>query len=556
MLTALSVRDVVLIERLDLVLNDGLSALTGETGAGKSIVLDALGLALGERADGGLLRPGSDQASVSAAFELPPGHPVRGALAARGLPDDDSLILRRAVGRDGRSRAFVNDQPVGVGVLREIGDLVVEVHGQNAERGLLDPAGHRALLDSFGRFEPDVAAVGAAHARLAQATGALERAQAEIAAARADEAYDRAALDELDGLAPESGEEAALADERAFLSGAGKLADDVAEAVGLIAGDDGATARLGAALRRMERAAGRAVGRLDDACAALVRADAELTEARAVLEAALDALDHDPRRLETIEERLYALRGAARKYSVTPDKLETLRRSLADRLAEIEDGDSRLGKLVEAVEAARHDYRLAAKAVSAARRAAAERLERAVAAELAPLKLERAAFRVRIEPLAEADAGPHGLERIVFEVATNPGSPFGSLSRIASGGELSRFVLALKVALAAQGAATTLIFDEIDRGVGGAVADAVGERLARLAETAQVLVVTHSPQVAARARNHLRIDKRDGAGGVVTHVETLAATGRREEIARMLAGAKVTDEARAAARRLIEGLPT
>jgi DNA repair protein RecN (Recombination protein N) len=287
-----------------------------------------------------------------------------------------------------------------------------------------------------------------------------------------------------------------------------------------------------------------------------VRADAELAEARAVLEAALDALDHDPRRLETIEERLYALRGAARKYSVTPDELETLRKSLAERLAEIEDGDGRLAKLVEAVEAARHDYRLAAKAVSAARRAAAERLERAVAAELAPLKLERAAFRVRIEPLAEADGGPHGLERIVFEVATNPGSPFGPLSRIASGGELSRFVLALKVALAAQGAATTLIFDEIDRGVGGAVADAVGERLARLAETAQVLVVTHSPQVAARARNHLRIDKRDGAGGVVTHVETLAATGRREEIARMLAGARVTDEARAAARRLIEGLPT
>ena len=556
MLTALSVRDVVLIDRLDLDLQPGLSALTGETGAGKSILLDSLGLALGGRADSALLRPGTEQAWVSAAFDLPDFHPARAVLEERGLPDEDLMVLRRVVGRDGRSRAFVNDQAVGVAVLREIGELLVEVHGQNAERGLLDPAGHRSLLDAYGRLGAPLDAVRFAHGRMDAVLRALAQARSEFEAARADEAYERAALAELEALDPKLGEEAALAEERAFMSGASKLANEVAESVSLVSGDGGAVERLGGALRRLERAAGRASGRLDESCDALEHALAELQEADAVLGAALQALEYDPDRLERLEERLFSLRAAARKYSLSPDGLAGLRETLAARLDAVETGEERMAKLVREAEEARHAYRLAAKALGAQRRKAAEGLERAVATELAPLKLEKASFRVRIDALPEDDGGPEGLERVVFEVSTNPGAPYGPLARIASGGEMARFVLALKVALAAQGSAATLVFDEVDRGVGGAVADAVGERLARLAQTAQVLVVTHSPQVAARAGHHLRVEKVEAGKSMITRVEELAAPGRREEIARMLAGAEVTDEARAAARRLIErGVP-
>jgi len=552
MLAGLSVADVVLIDRLNLQLRAGLNVLTGETGAGKSILLDALGLALGARGDAGLVRPGAAQASVAAAFELPAGHPVRALLHEHGLAADEPMVLRRVLAADGRSRAFVNDQPVGVGLLREFGDLLVEIHGQHDERGLLNPAGHRALLDEYGGLAGRRDACRGAHGAWRAAEDAVGRVEAEVAKARADEDWLRHAAAELSEFDPRDGEEAELAEQRGLLQQGEKLAEALAEAQAALASGDGVEGRLRAAERALGRIAARAAGRLDPALAALDRAAGEVAEAVAAVEQAGEALDLDPRRLDALEERLFALRDLARKHRVAVDALPALRRDLAARLVAVEDGGARVAALRKQAAAARAGFVEAAQALSAARAAAAKRLDKAVNAELAPLKLERAKFLTAVEALAEAEWSAEGADRVSFRIATNPGAPAGPLSRIASGGELSRFMLALKVALAQTRSATTLIFDEVDRGVGGAVADKVGERLAKLAGDAQVLVVTHSPQVAARGEHHFRVAKRENGKLARTEVEPLDEAARREEIARMLAGAEVTREARAAAESLLQ----
>lgn len=563
MLSALSIRDIVLIDRLDLALAPGLCALTGETGAGKSILLDALGLAIGARADPGLVGQSAEQGSVSAIFDIPADHPARAILRDNGLDADGDLILRRVQAKDGRTRAFINDQPVSVGLLRQVGDELVEIHGQHDERGLLDASGHRALLDSFGGHEANVAElrklwVAAAEARLAFAAH-----EASLAKARAEQDYLRHVVGELDELAPEPGEETTLAEERTLMMHSEKIAADLAEAQNALSGDGGLEARLNQALRRLSRAAEQAGGRLDTAIAALDRTLVEAVDARDEIERAMRALEFDPARLERAETRLFALRAASRKHNVAVDNLAALAERLREQLADIEGGEAKLAQLAEAAAVARTRYMKAAEALSRARAKSAAKLDLEVARELKPLKLDKAAFRTQVETLRAEDAGPDGLDRVSFLVSTNPGAPLGPLIRIASGGELSRFVLALKVALASRGSAPTLIFDEVDAGVGGAVAEAVGLRLADLSRTAQVLVVTHSPQVAARARHHLRISKGGAKGGetkskvarLATRVDVLDSADRREEIARMLAGATVTDEARAAADRLIESHP-
>jgi DNA repair protein RecN (Recombination protein N) len=552
MLAGLSVGDVVLIDRLGLRLRAGLNVLTGETGAGKSILLDALGLALGSRADAGLVRPGAAQASVAAEFDLPAAHPARALLDEHGLPAEDALVLRRVLGADGRSRAYVNDQPVGVALLRELGDLLVEVHGQHDERGLLNPAGHRALLDEYGALAKQKDACRAAHAAWREAEEAALRAEEELAKARADEEWLRYAAAELQALDPKEGEEAELAEQRALLQQGEKLAEALAEAQAALSAGGGLDARLRTAERALARVAARAGGRLDAALTALDRAAGEVTEAIAAVEQAGEALDLDPRRLEALEERLFALRDLARKHRAAVDALPALRRDLELRLAAVEDGGAQLSALRKRAGEARARFVEAAQALSKGRAAAARRLDKSVNAELAPLKLDRAKFQTAVEALPEADWTGEGADRVAFRIATNPGSPAGPLSRIASGGELSRFMLALKVALAQTRSATTLIFDEVDRGVGGAVADKVGERLARLAREAQILVVTHSPQVAARGEHHFRVAKQENGKLMRTEVAPLDETQRREEIARMLSGAEVTSEARAAAESLLQ----
>ena len=553
MLAALDVRDLLLIDTARLEPGRGLTALTGETGAGKSILLDALGLALGARGERGLVRSGADAASVTAVFEPPPDHPARALLAENGIAAGDELIIRRVIGTDGKSRAFVNDTTVGVGLLRMLGDLLLEVHGQHDERGLLDPSGHRAMLDLFGGHEAETAAAARAHAGWVAAEAALtaHREAAQAAAAQID--WLRSAVQELDALKPEPGEEQQLAAERATLMASEKIAGDLQAASDAMAGDAGLETKLAAALRRLERARPQAGAMLDGALAAMERALVETAEARAQLDQALVALRFDPVRLERIEERLFALRAAARKYRVDPEGLPALRTTLDQRLQAADGAGFEGTALAKAAAAARAAFTAACEALSARRIAAAARLDASVARELKPLKLDRARFQTALEPLAGAEAGAGGAERVTFLVSTNPGTPFGNLSRIASGGELSRFILALKVALARTGSAGTLIFDEIDRGVGGAVADAVGERLAKLARKAQVIVVTHAPQVAARADHHWRIEKRIEKGEARTRITRLADAERREEIARMLSGASVTDEARAQAARLIAG---
>jgi DNA repair protein RecN (Recombination protein N) len=556
MLSGLSIRNIVLIERLDLPLEPGLCVMTGETGAGKSILLDALGLTLGARADASLIRHGTAQATVSAEFCLPADHPAQALVTEQDIPAGDSLILRRVLSGDGRSRAFINDQAVSVGLLRQIGGLLVEIHGQHDERGLLNPAGHRALLDAFGGLAEEATALRSAYETWRAVEEMLARAQADVASAQAEESFLRHAVEELAALAPKAGEEERLAEERALMSHAEKVMAEVAASLALVAGDDGAETRLSAALRHLDRAADKAGGLLEGAIAALERARVEAQEAADALQSAGEALQFEPQRLETIAERLFALRALARKHGVAVDELETLQQSFLARLVATEDTQEMIGQRERMARQAREDYLAAARALSDRRQAAAERLDAAVNAELAPLKLDKARFRTRIDRVSDQDAGPEGIDRVEFQVTTNPGAPLGPLIRIASGGELARFILALKVALAAEGAAGTLVFDEVDRGVGGAVADAVGERLARLADRAQVLVVTHSPQVAARGRHHWRISKQATEDGTtVTRVEVLDAAARREEIARMLAGAEVTEEARAAAQRLLSARP-
>ncbi|MBM3538942.1 MAG: DNA repair protein RecN [Alphaproteobacteria bacterium] len=558
MLQGLSIHDVVLIDRLDLGFETGLSALTGETGAGKSILLDALGLALGARADAGLVAKGAPQATVAASFALDTKHPARALLAERGLAgDDDMLILRRVVSADGRSRAFVNDQPVPVGTLRELGNRLVEVHGQFDTHGLLDVSTHRAALDAFGGLGSDVDDVTARYIGWRDAEAAESEARERAARAAADEGFLRHAAEELERLDPKPGEETELAQRRALLAAREKLIEALSAARSDLAAGKGVEGSLRSAERQLRRVSTQAMGKIDRALAALERAAVETADAVAEVEALESALDLDTGDLESAEERLFALRAVARKHRVEVDRLADLRAEFQARLAALDDGEDGLKRLAAATTKARNTYLDAAKALAAARRNAAQRLDKAIARELPPLKLDKAKFRTRVEELPEAAWAAAGIDRVAFEVATNPGADLGPIDRIASGGELARFMLALKVALRApakkQAGVSTLIFDEVDSGIGGAVAAAVGERLAVLAETAQILVVTHSPQVAARAQHHWRVVKKTSGRSVATRVDALDAAARREEIARMLSGMSVTAAARAAAADLLAG---
>ena len=564
MLSILSIRDVVLIEKLDLALAPGFATLTGETGAGKSILLDALGLALGLRAEARLVRAGAAQASVAAEFRLPADHPVFALLVEQGLaagietgaPGGDKaadgvLILRRVLGADGRSRAFINDEPVGVGLLRRIGDALVEIHGQFETQRLLDAAAHRGLLDAFAGLKAEADQTAAAWHGWREAESAARAAAEGLETARREEEFLRHALGELSRLAPKPGEEASLASARALHQHAGRVAEALKDAGADLDQGKGVDGALASAARYLERVSAQAGGRLDAAIAALNRAAAEAVEARAQLERAAASVDMDPAALEVAETRLFALRAAARKHGVEPDKLPEVQARFAADLAAIEDGGENARKLAAAAGARRRDFIAAAGVLSKARRAAAGKLAGAVTAEMEPLKLGRAGFLVRVDEAAEADWGPSGCDRVGFEAQTNPGQPPGPLNRIASGGELARFMLALKAVLAGADPVPVLVFDEVDSGVGGAVAAAVGERLGALARSAQVLAVTHSPQVAARGDHHWRVMKGIHKGATVTTVETLTGAAREEEIARMLAGATVTAEARAAAKSLL-----
>jgi DNA repair protein RecN (Recombination protein N) len=550
MLVGLSIRDVLLIDRLDLAFQPGLTVLTGETGAGKSILLDSVGLALGARSESGLIRPGAGQLTVTAEFHLEPGHPVHELLRENDIAPAESLLLRRSVGTDGRSRAFIDDQPVTIGLLRKVGDALVEIHGQFANIGLLDAATHRQALDRYGRI--DGGALRAAWRAWREAAQAAEIAETAYRHAEAQQEFLRAQVEDLTALAPQAGEEADLAERRALMMHGEKLMEGMNAALDGLSRNGGVSSALRAAERALQRVADKAEGRLDAVLGALDRAAIEAEEAQALLEKASAAIDLDANALERVEERLFALRAAARKHAVAVDELPELLARLQGELDEIESGGDGVKKLRQAEQAARLAYIAAAEAVAAERRQAAARLDAAVAAELPPLKLDKARFRTRIEPLAEPLWGENGADSVAFEVATNPGLPPGPLAKIASGGELSRFMLALKLVLADASTVPTIIFDEVDSGIGGAVAAAVGERLARLADGLQVLVVTHSPQVAAQGRHHWHVAKQDsGAGGWVTRIGHLAREERREEVARMLAGAEITNEARAAADRLL-----
>ena len=550
MLARLSIRDIILIDRLDIDFGAGLAALTGETGAGKSILLDAFALALGARGEAALVREGAEQGQVTAVFELGKKHPVRRLLAANGLASEDELIVRRVQIADGRTRAFVNDQPVSVQVLRALGAALVEIHGQHDERAFIEAGTHRALLDAFGGLEAAAAEVRGLwqERRAREAAVAAHRADVERAGREAE--WLRHAVEELGRLAPERGEEAALAERRAAMMQAEKVAEDLRLTHESVTGPQSPVPPLATAVRRLERRAAQAPALIEPAVKSIDAALTALDEARGHLEQALRAAEYDPRELERMEERLFALRAAGRKYNVPVDELGALARRYEADLALIDAGAERLAKLEQEAREVAARYRQAAEALSAARRGAAVTLDKAVNAELKPLKLERAQFSTEIDGDGE---GPDGLDRAEFWVRTNPGTRPGPLMKVASGGELARFLLALKVVLADRGSAPTFIFDEIDTGVGGAIADAIGVRLARLAARVQVIAVTHAPQVAARADRHYLIAKDALAKGrrVATRVSELAAERRREEIARMLAGAEITAEARAAAERLI-----
>jgi DNA repair protein RecN (Recombination protein N) len=552
MLTALAIRNVVLIEALDLAFHAGLGVLTGETGAGKSILLDSLGLVLGDRADTGLVRAGTDQASVTATFEfdhLP--DVVRGLLteAEIDIEPGEPLIIKRRLRADGGSRAFINDQPVGVALLRDLSRALVELHGQHDDRGLVNARGHRLLLDRYARA--DVAAVAEAWQRWSRAQTELAQARKAVASARADEELLGAHLAELVALAPMVGEEADLARQRAAMQKGERLSDDLAALQKLWEGSDSALATLRSAARRLDRIAAEHP-LLGEALASLDRAVIEAGEAEDRIAAALEALAHDPLLLDRIETRLFELRAAARKHGCSADALPAKIAELRAALDAIEHGGAQLAALERASHEAGLDYQAKAEALSVVRAEAARRLDAAVAQELAPLKLDSARFRTAVVRLPEDRWGAQGVDAVEFLIATNPGAAFAPLGKIASGGELSRFILALKVALAEQGGAATVIFDEIDRGVGGAVASAIGERLARLASAGQLLAVTHSPQVAARGRMHYLIAKSSEGTVTRTSVALLDGAGRQEEIARMLSGAEITPEARAQADRLLE----
>jgi DNA repair protein RecN (Recombination protein N) len=562
MLLQLSIRDVVLIDRVDLTFGPGLSALTGETGAGKSILLDAFGLTLGARSDAGLVRSGADRASVTATFDSTTAVDLKDLLEQHGIvtePGED-LILRRTVSRDGRSRAFVNDQSISIGLLRRIGDALVEIHGQFERFSLADPVVQREALDAFGNLTQQCETVSRLYRDWRDAQDARERAILSLSAAQTESEELRNALEELDGLDPREGEEADMTSRRLLLQNATRLVETLNTASDALTGDPGAESLLQRATRVLERDNDIAGGRLSAVISALDKANAELAEAVQELNSVAHAMDADPDELETVEERLFALHAAARRHGVACDDLPRIRSEIKTRLDAIDDRDGHLDSLSKAVEEARRAYCEAGETLSRARKKAATALDKGIAAELPPLKLENAVLTTRLVRLEEDAWAEHGLDRIAFEVATNPGSAPGPLGKIASGGELSRFMLALKVVLAGTSGTRTIVFDEVDTGIGGATAAAVGARLAELANTRndqQILVVTHSPQVAAAARAHLRVQKSAARGAksgpTRTDVVRLDDAERREEIARMLAGAKVTEEARAAADRLMRG---
>ncbi|WP_323785863.1 DNA repair protein RecN [Thalassovita sp.] len=547
MLRALEIRDMLIIDRLELDFQPGLNVLTGETGAGKSILLDSLGFVLGWRGRAELVRAGADQGEVVAVFELPADHAAHGVLEEAGLPGGGELILRRVNRKDGRKTAWVNDRRCSGEVLRALSETLIELHGQHDDRGLLDPKGHRVLLDAFGAYPDLQAANRAAWRDLAQNRKALAKAETALTEMRAEEEYLRHAVAELDALDPQPGEDAELDSRRRQMQGAERIREDVARALQALSGD-GAEGAIGDAMRWLDGAADKAEGTLDGAIEALGRAFNELGEAVQGVESALESLSFNPHELEETEERLFAIRGLARKHGVIPDELSVFAEELRGRLAALDRGDADMAVLKQELAEAEATYAQAASRLSAARNEAAVRLDNAVATELAPLKMERAVFRTEI---TQAEPGPEGRDAVAFTVATNPGAPSGPLAKIASGGELSRFLLALKVSLHQAQSGVTMIFDEIDRGVGGATADAVGRRLASLAQGAQVLVVTHSPQVAALGAHHWRVEKRVADDVTTSTVVPLDADERVDEIARMVAGDTITEEARGAARALL-----
>ena len=553
MLSRLSIRDIVLIDRLDIDFADGLAVLTGETGAGKSILLDSFALALGGRGDQTLVRQGEDQGQVIAAFDIARDHPARALLADSGIAAEDQLILRRVQFADGRTRAFVNDQPVSVQVMKQLGGVLVEIHGQHDDRALVDAATHRRLLDAYGGLEQDASKLSMLWDARREAETAVEEHRAEVERARREADWLRHAVDELGKLAPQPGEETQLAERRTAMMQVEKVAEDLREAFDIVGGDKSPVGAIAGAFRRLARRQPQAPALIEPVVKSLDSALLGLEEARTHLEAALRAADYDPDELERGEERLFALRAAARKYNVPVDNLAALAEQYRGDIALIDAGEEKLKELEATARQAAAAYSKAAEVLSKARAKAAAGLDKAVNGELKPLKLERAKFMTEIDSDANA-AGPNGIDRVEFWVQTNPGTRPGPLMKVASGGELARFLLALKVVLADRGSAPTLVFDEIDTGVGGAVADAIGVRLARLARGVQVLAVTHAPQVAARADRHYVISKDALAKGkrVATRVTEVAADHRREEIARMLAGAEITKEARAAAERLLK----
>lgn len=551
MLTRLVIHDVVLIEKLSLELAPGLNVFTGETGTGKSIVLDALGLTLGERSDVALIRAGAPQAAVTAEFTLPPEHAAFALAEEQGLSIANPLILRRVIGSDGKSRAFVNDQPISIGLLKRFGEILLEIHGQFETHGLLNPAAHRELLDAFGGLGALKDSTAQAFTTWRDADDALRNACISREKARSEEEFLRAAVAELEELAPETGEDETLALRRSGLQHREKIIEALQIAQHELDGEGRASHALAQAGKAVARIVDKADG-LKELLAAIDRAADETADAMRQLETALNTIDDDPNTLQNIEERLFALRACARKHSVTVDELPELQKDLSGRLALLTGQGDQLTMLGKAAAATKRAYENLARDLSIKRTQASMLLEKAVTKELPPLKLERATFKIDIAPLPEMQWSAEGIDKITFQASTNPGAVPGLLQKIASGGELARFMLALKVTLAAAASVSTLVFDEVDSGIGGATASAVGERLARLAKHVQILVVTHSPQVAARGNNHLRVLKEAHAKTSTTVVETLDAAARREEIARMLAGTTVTNAAREAAESLLE----
>jgi DNA repair protein RecN (Recombination protein N) len=549
MLRGLDIRDMLIIDHLSLEFSSGLNVLTGETGAGKSILLDSLGFVLGWRGRADLVRSGQDQGEVSAWFDLSPSHPARSVLQEAGIPVENELILRRVNSRDGRKTAWINDRRVSGEVLRAVSEHLVELHGQHDDRGLLDSKGHLDLLDSFGGHDEMLSNVSAAYSALRVAVKDLIKAESAQDELRAEEEFLRHAVDELQKLAPAAGEEAEMDSRRRLMQGAEKIRANISHAAQAL-GRDGAEGMMNDAMRWLDGAADAADGRLEEPLAALSRAMVELDDAAQGVEACLDALEFNPHDLELAEERLFAIRALARKHNVAPDELPSLAQELSAKLDLLDMGAGGLKELNAAVAAAQTDFDEAANVLSRARKSAAQALDLAMVSELTPLKMERAVFTTQIK---DTDPSARGKDQVDFVVATNPGAPSGPLAKIASGGELSRFLLALKVCLSRDGAQNTMIFDEIDRGVGGATADAVGRRLSRLAQDAQVLVVTHSPQVAALGDRHFQVAKQQNADMTLSRVDLLSDAARVFEIARMISGDTITTEARAAARALIEG---